>query len=215
MPPHATAQRRVAAAEGARPAARLHARLWAEVGQASESKRSATIHSQLIVMATASRGVKPHTGQPQGVIRESPHAPGSTVAQHRRRSPLPRDNPAVQAPAIGASGTQRRRRRHQETPRYRIGTEKKLPSPPRHEENSACECAGATHARKCKPATRSSRPRLTSPQDLPLDQSCWPSSRSVLRQKRAQNRAQVRAPGAPAAPTLAACARSKHAAAPR
>ena len=123
MPPHATAQRRVAAAEGARPAARPHAGLWAEVGQASESKRSATIHSQLIVMATASRGVKPHTGQPQGVIRESPHAPGSTVAQHRRRSPLPRDNPAVQAPTIGTSGTQRRRRSNQETPRYRIGTE--------------------------------------------------------------------------------------------
>ena len=45
-------------------------------------------------------------------------------------------------------------------------------------------------------------PRLTSPQDLPLDRSCRPSSRSVPRCPRSQNRAQARAPGAPAAPSL-------------
>jgi hypothetical protein len=42
-------------------------------------------------MATDSRGVKSHTGQLQGVNRESPRAPGSTVAQPSRRLPLPRD----------------------------------------------------------------------------------------------------------------------------
>ena len=129
----------------------------AKVGQSAESKGSATIHSQLTVMATASRGVKPHTGQPQGVIRESPHAPGSTVAQPNRQSPLPRDNPAVQAPAIGASGTQRRRRRHQETPRYRIGQEKTPLAP---------KASGETRLWASRCGARAQR-RLTSAQPPP------------------------------------------------
>ena len=46
----------------------------------------------------------------------------STVAQPHLRSPLlPRDKPAVQAPAIGAPGTQRRRRSNKETCRYPMG----------------------------------------------------------------------------------------------
>ena len=53
MPPHATARRRIAAAEGAHPAARPHAGLWAEVEQTSESKGSAGLHRQISVMATS------------------------------------------------------------------------------------------------------------------------------------------------------------------
>ena len=58
--------------------------LRAQVEQFGESTGSATILSQLIVMATASRGVKPHTGQSLGVNRESPRAPGSSAAQLSR-----------------------------------------------------------------------------------------------------------------------------------
>jgi hypothetical protein len=53
MPPHATARRRIAATEGARPAARPHAGLWAEVGQTSESKVSAGLRRQISIMATS------------------------------------------------------------------------------------------------------------------------------------------------------------------
>ena len=63
-------------------------------------------------------------GQPHSAICESSLAPGSTVAQHHVRLPLPRDKAAVQATAIGASGTQRRKRSNQETLLYRIGQEK-------------------------------------------------------------------------------------------
>ena len=63
-------------------------------------------------------------GQPHSAICESTLAPGSTVAQHHVRLPLPRDKPAVQALAIGASGTQQMRRSNQETFLYRIGQEK-------------------------------------------------------------------------------------------
>ena len=44
--------------------------------------------------------------------------------QLNRAQRMPRDLPAVQAPTIGASGTQQRRRSNQETPRYQIGTKK-------------------------------------------------------------------------------------------
>ena len=40
---------------------------------------------------------------------------------------MPRDSPAVQAPTIGASGTQQRRRSNQETPRYQIGSIRQTP----------------------------------------------------------------------------------------
>lgn len=102
----------------------LQAHPRAKVEQSSESTGSARIRRQLMIMVTASRGVKPHTGQPQSTTCESTLAPGCTVAQHHLRLPLPRDKPAVQAPAIGALGTQRRRRGNQETLRYRIGQEK-------------------------------------------------------------------------------------------
>jgi hypothetical protein len=46
-----------------------------------------------MIMATSSRGVKPHTVQPQSAACESTLAPGSTVAQHHLRLILPRDNP--------------------------------------------------------------------------------------------------------------------------
>ena len=64
------------------------------------------------------------------------------------------DLPAVQAPTIGASGTQQRRRSNQETPRYQIGTKGKLPSPSRHQENPACGCrcgARAASASRASP----------------------------------------------------------------
>ena len=67
---------------------------------------------------------------------------------------MPRDLPAVQAPTIGASGTQQRRRSNQETPRYQIGTKGKLPSPSRHQENPACGCrcgARAASASRASP----------------------------------------------------------------
>ena len=98
------------------------ARLRVKVGHPDDSTGSATIHSHIIVMATASRGVKPYSGQPQGVIRDSLHAPGSTVAQPRHQSPLPSDKPAAQAPTDAALETQRTRRSKQHTPRYHIGT---------------------------------------------------------------------------------------------
>ena len=122
------------------------ARLRVKVGHPDDSTGSATIHSHIIVMATVSRGVKPYSGQPQGVIRDSLHAPGSTVAHPRHQSPLPRDKPAAQAPAIGASGTQRRRRCAQETPRDGIGQEN-TPVAPKACINSACERAGMYGAR--------------------------------------------------------------------
>ena len=99
-----------------------------------------------MIMVAASRGVKPHTGQAQSATCESTLAPGSTVAQPHLRSPLPRDKPAVQAPAIGAPGTQRRRRSTQETPRYGIGQEN-TPVAPKACMNSACERAGMYGAR--------------------------------------------------------------------
>jgi hypothetical protein len=46
-----------------------------------------------MIMATSSRGEKPHTVQPQSAACESTLAPGSTVAQHHLRLLLPRDNP--------------------------------------------------------------------------------------------------------------------------
>jgi hypothetical protein len=97
-------------------------RLRVKVGHPDDSTGSATIHSHIIVMATVSRGVKPYSGQPQGVIRDSLHAPGSTVAHPRHLSPLPRDKPAAQAPTDAALETQRTRRSKQHTPRYHIGT---------------------------------------------------------------------------------------------
>ena len=118
----------------------------ATVEQSSESKGSAPIRRYLMIMVAASRGVKPHTRQPQSATCESTLAPGSTVAQPHLRSPLPRDKPAAQAPAIGASGTQRRRRCAQETPRDGIGQEN-TPVAPKACINSACERAGMYGAR--------------------------------------------------------------------
>ena len=51
-----------------------------------------------MIMVTAYRGVKSHTGQPQSATCESTLAPGSTVAQQHLRLPLLRDKPAIQAP---------------------------------------------------------------------------------------------------------------------
>ena len=79
---------------------------------------------------------------------------------------MPRDLPAVQAPTIGASGTQQRRRSNQETPRYQIGTKGKLPSPSRHQENPACgrRCgARAASASRASPLPTT----LTLPAGLP------------------------------------------------
>ena len=115
----------------------------ATVEQSSESKGSASICRYLMIMVAASRGVKPHTGQPQSATCESTLAPGSTVAQPHLRSPLPRDKPAAQAPAIGASGTQQRRRC---THRDGIGQEN-TPVAPKACMNSACERAGMYGAR--------------------------------------------------------------------
>ena len=115
----------------------------ATVEQSRESKGSASICRYLMIMVAASRGVKPHTGQPQSATCESTLAPGSTVAQPHLRSPLPRDKPAAQAPAIGASGTQQRRRC---THRDGIGQEN-TPVAPKACMNSACERAGMYGAR--------------------------------------------------------------------
>ena len=51
--------------------AALQARLRTKVGQSVDSAGSAAIPSQLVIMATASRGVKPNTRRLHGVIRQS------------------------------------------------------------------------------------------------------------------------------------------------
>ena len=51
--------------------AALQSRLRTKVGQSVDSAGSAAIHSQLVIMATASRGVKPNTRRLHGVIRQS------------------------------------------------------------------------------------------------------------------------------------------------
>jgi hypothetical protein len=56
-----------------------------------------------MIMATSSRGEKPHTVQPQSAACESTLAPGSTVAQHHLRLLLPRDNPPFR-PRSGCFG---------------------------------------------------------------------------------------------------------------
>ena len=105
---------------------------------------------ELMIMVAASQGVKPLTGQPQRATCESTLAPGSTVAQHHVRLPLPRDKPAVQALAIGASGTQRRRRSNQGSVRRKLLKEK-----------SACERAGTARARTASSQARCYRATLT------------------------------------------------------
>ena len=62
-----------------RAAAALQARLREKVGLSVESAGSATIPSQLMIMATAARGVDPDSRRLQGVIRKSPLAPGPPV----------------------------------------------------------------------------------------------------------------------------------------
>ena len=51
--------------------AALQSRLRTKVGQSVDSAGSAAIPSQLVIMATASRGVKPNTRRLQGVIRKT------------------------------------------------------------------------------------------------------------------------------------------------
>ena len=88
---------------------------------------------------------------------------------------MPRDLPAVQAPIIGASGIQQRRRSNQETPRYQIGTKGKLPSPSRHQENPAC-------GRRCgaRTASASRASPLPTTLTLPAGLPSIPSSPSSL-----------------------------------
>ena len=85
---------------------------------------------------------------------------------------MPRDLPAVQAPIIGASGTQQRRRSNQETPRYQIGTKGKLPSPSWHQENPAC-------GRRCGARTASASRASPLPTTLTLPAGL-PSIPSIL-----------------------------------
>ena len=61
-----------------------------------------------MIMATASLGVKGNH-----IAQSANQRFHRTVAQHHVRLPLPRDKPAVQALAIGASGTQQMRRSNQ------------------------------------------------------------------------------------------------------
>ena len=92
LQPHFRRTRAPRAAVCVLPQLQAHSR--AKVEQSSESKGSAPIRRQLMIMATASLGVRPHTGQPQCAICESTLAPGCTVAQHHLRLLLPRDKPA-------------------------------------------------------------------------------------------------------------------------
>ena len=62
-----------------RAAAALQARLREKVGLSVVSAGSATIPSQLMIMATASRGMESDTRRLPGVIYESPLAGGLTV----------------------------------------------------------------------------------------------------------------------------------------
>ena len=111
-------------------------------------------------MVTASRGVKPHTVQPQSAACESTLAPGSTVA-----TPPPiataKGQPAVQAPRWVLRGPKEGERATKKL--FAIGTVKrKLPSPPRHEENSACERAGVSARAHRKRTALTSSTGLTS-----------------------------------------------------
>jgi hypothetical protein len=97
-----------------------------------------------MIMVTAYRGVKSHTGQPQSATCESTLAPGSTVAQQHLRLPLLRDKPAIQAPVLGGPSESEEASKKL----FAIESGKRtLLSAPRHEENSACERAGVYGAR--------------------------------------------------------------------
>ena len=77
-----------------------------------------------------------------------------------RAQRMPRDKPTVQAPTNAASGTQQRRRSKQETPRCRIGTHGKTPSPSRPEEKAGLQ-RGVARARSFRRAWSSRCAPLT------------------------------------------------------
>jgi len=132
----------------------------ATVEQSSESKGSASIRRYLMIMVAASRGVKPHTGQPQSATCESTLAPGSVTAPLWRNPTSDRHycqgtNPPSRRPITvlrGSSGGEEATKKL-----LAIGSVKgKLPSPPRHEEKPACN-KGAARARNMRLKARSSR----------------------------------------------------------